>query len=63
MFIKKKIIVKLFKRKDSNKSVYEKKKKVILKLFKRKDSNEIYLLKKRLLRNFLKVKIPTKYFY
>ena len=49
MFIKKKIIVKLFKRKDSNKSAYEKKKKVIVKLFKRKDSNEICLLKKTLL--------------
>ena len=29
MFIKKKIIVKLFKRKDSNKSAYEKKKRLL----------------------------------
>ena len=45
MFIKKKVIVKLFKPKDSNKCVYQKKK-VIVKLFKRKDSIEICLLKK-----------------
>ena len=38
------------------------KKKVIVKLFKRKDSNEICLLKKRLLLNFLKLKIPTNVF-
>ena len=50
MFIKKKVIVTLFKRKDSNKSVYIiKKKKLIVKLFKRKDSIEICLLKKSLL--------------
>ena len=36
------------------------KKKVIVKLFKPKDSIEICLLKKRLLWNFLSVKIPTK---
>ena len=64
MFIKKKVIVKLFKRKDSNKSVYQKKKKkLIAKLFKRKDSKEICLLKKRLLENFLNIKIPSKYVY
>ena len=45
MFIKKKVIVKLFKRKDSKKCVYQKKK-VIVELFKRKDSIEICLLKK-----------------
>ena len=48
MFIKKKVIVKLFKSKDFNKCVYQKQK-VIVKLFKRKDSIEISLLKKRLL--------------
>ena len=37
-------------------------KKVIVKLFKRKDSNEICLLKKRLLLNFIKLKIPTNVF-
>ena len=37
------------------------KEKIIVKPFKRKDSNEICLLKKRLLRNFLNVKIPSKY--
>ena len=45
MFIKKKVIVKFFKRKDSN-EICLLKKKVIVKLFKRKDSNEICLLKK-----------------
>ena len=45
MFIKKKVIVKLFKRKDSN-EICLLKKKVIVKLFKRKDSTEICLLKK-----------------
>ena len=44
MFIKKKVIVKLFEAKDSNKCVYQKK--VIVKLSQRKDSNEIFLLKK-----------------
>ena len=44
MFIKKKVIEKLFKPKDSNKCVYQKK--VIVKLFKRKASIEICLLKK-----------------
>ena len=39
------------------------KKKVIVKVFKRKDSIEICCLKKRLLWNFLNVKIPTKYVY
>ena len=39
------------------------KKKMIVKLFKRKDSIEICLLEKRLLWNFLNVKIPTKYVY
>ena len=48
MFIKKKVIVKLFKPKDSNKCVYQKQK-VIVKLFNRKVSMEIRLLKKRLL--------------
>ena len=43
--MKKKVIVKLFKSKDSTKCVYQKKK-VILKLSKRKDTNEICLLKK-----------------
>ena len=38
------------------------KKKVIVKLFKRKDSNEMCLLKKRLLWNFLNLKIPTNVF-
>ena len=47
MFIKKKVIVKPFKPKDSNKCVYQKKK-VIVKLFKRKDSNEMcFFLKKK----------------
>ena len=62
MFIKKKVIVKLFKRKDSN-EICLLKKKLIAKLFKRKDSKEICLLKKRLLSNFLNVKIPSKYVY
>ena len=39
------------------------KKKGIVELFKRKDSIEICLLKKMLLRNFLNVKVPTKYVY
>ena len=47
MFIKKKVIVKLFQPKDSNKCVYQKQK-VIVKLFNRKVSMEIRLLKKRL---------------
>ena len=38
------------------------KKKVIVKLFKRKDSNKICLLKKRLLGNFLNLKIKTYVF-
>ena len=59
MFIKKKVSVKRFKPKDSNKCVYQKK--VIVKRFKHKDSIEISLFKKRLLWNFLDVKIPTKY--
>ena len=46
MFIKKKVIVKLFKRKDSN-EICLLKKKDIVKFFKRKDSNEICLLKKK----------------
>ena len=62
MFIKKKVIAKLFKDKDSNKCVYQKEKKVIVKLFKCKDSIEICLLRKTLLRNFLKLKIPTNVF-
>ena len=33
-----------------------------MKFFKRKDSNEICLLKKRLLGNFLKLKVPTNVF-
>ena len=41
MFIKKKVIVKLFKPKDCNKCVYQKKKKIIVKLFKLKDSIEV----------------------
>ena len=45
MFFKKKVIVKLFKAKDSNKCVYQKKK-VIVKLFKDNDSIEICSLKK-----------------
>ena len=45
MFIKKNVIVKRFKRKDSN-EICLLKKKVIVKLFKRKDSIEICLLKK-----------------
>ena len=48
MFIKKNVIVKLFKRKDSN-EICLLKKQVIEKLFKRKDSNEICLLEKRFL--------------
>ena len=60
MSIKEKVIVKLFKRKDSI-EIYLLKK-VIVKLFKRKDSNEICLLKKRLLRSFLNLKIPTNVF-
>ena len=63
MFIKKKVIVKLFKPKDSTKCVYQKKKKVIVKLFKLKDSNKCVFKKKRLLRNFLNLKIPSKYVY
>ena len=46
MSIKKKVIVKLFKPKDSNK-IYLLKKKVLVKFFKRKDSTEICLLKKK----------------
>ena len=38
------------------------KKKFIVKLFKRKDSIEICLLRKRLLWNFLSLKIPTNVF-
>ena len=38
------------------------KKKFLVKLFKRKDSNEMCLLKKSLLWNFLKLKIPTNVF-
>ena len=38
------------------------KKKSIVKLFKHKDSMEIGLLRKRLLLNFLKLKIPTNVF-
>ena len=38
------------------------KKKVIVKLFKRKHSNKICLLKKRLMENFLNLKIPTNVF-
>ena len=45
MFIKKKVIVKLFKRKDFM-EISLLKKKVIVELFKRKDSIEICLLKK-----------------
>ena len=48
MFIKKKGIVKLFKRKDSN-EICLSRKKVIVIFFKRKNSNEICLLQKRLL--------------
>ena len=48
MFIKKKFIVKLFKRKDSN-EISLLKERVIVKFLKRKDSNEICLLKKSLL--------------
>ena len=47
MFIKKKVIPKLFKAKDSNKCVYQKEKKVIVKLFKRKDSNKCVYQKKK----------------
>ena len=46
MSIKKTVIVKLFKPKDSNK-IYLLKKKVLVKFFKRKDSNQICLLKKK----------------
>ena len=45
MFIKKKVIVKLFTSKDSN-EICLLKKKVIVKFFKRKDIIEICLLKK-----------------
>ena len=45
ILIKKKVIVNLFKAKDSNKCVYQKKK-VLVKLLKRKDFMEICLLKK-----------------
>ena len=45
MFIKNKVIVKLFKRKDSY-EICLLKKKGIVKRFKRKDSNEICFLKK-----------------
>ena len=38
------------------------KKKFIVKLFKRKDSIEICMLRKRLLWNFLSLKIPTNVF-
>ena len=51
MFFKKKVIVKLFKPKDSNKCVYQEKK-VIVNLFKHKDSIEISLLKKRYCETF-----------
>ena len=61
VYQKKKVIVKLFKRKVSNEISL--KKKVIVNLFKRPDSNEIWSLKKRLLCNFLNVKIPKKYVY
>ena len=63
MFIKTKVIVKLFKAKDSNKCLYQKKKKVLVKHFKHKDYIEIRLLKKSLLGNFLKLKIPSKCVY
>ena len=46
MFIKKNVIVKVFKRKDSN-EICLLKKKVIVKLLKGKDSIEICLLKKK----------------
>ena len=46
MFIKKKVIVKLFKRKDSN-EICLLKIKDIVKFFKRKDSNEICSSKKK----------------
>ena len=46
MPIKEKVIVKLFKPKDSNK-IYLLKKNVIVKFFKPKDSNEICLLQKK----------------
>ena len=45
MFIKKKVIVKFFKRKDSN-EICLLKKQFIVKLFKRKESNGLCLLKK-----------------
>ena len=51
MFFKKKVIVKLFKPKDSNKCVYQKKK-LIVKLFKDQDLIEICLLKKRYCETF-----------
>ena len=47
MFIKRKFIVKLFKPKDCNKYVYQKKKKVIVKLFKPKDSNKCVYKKRK----------------
>ena len=50
-FIKKNVIVQLFKPKDSNKYVYQKKK-VIVKLYKRKDSIEICSLKKHYCETF-----------
>ena len=62
MFIKKKFILKLLKRKDSN-EICLLKRKVIVKLFKRKDSIEICLLKTRLSSKILNVRIPTKYVY
>ena len=46
MFIKKKGIAKLFKRKDSN-EICVWRKKVIVKFFKRKNSNEICFFKKK----------------
>ena len=59
---KKKVIVKVFKPKDSNKCVHQNRK-VPVKLFKHKDSIQICLLKKRFSWNFLNVKIPKKYVY
>ena len=49
MFFEKKVIVKIFKPKDSKICVYQKEKKVIVKHFKRKISIEIFFLRKRLL--------------
>ena len=63
MFIKKKVIAKLFKAKDSNKCAYHKVKKVIVKLFKHKDSIQECLFKKNLLWNFLNVEFRAKYVY